>query len=82
MAAHLWRLLVVDADLPSHLRALKDYCLLGRGDLWHGLLGEAAELMAVPAVTATARADLESCLQVILAPGCQLPVFSELLSMW
>ena len=30
----LWSLVVDSADLPGHLRALRDYCLLARGDTY------------------------------------------------
>jgi hypothetical protein len=37
VARHLWQLVVIDAALPLHLKAIKDYLLLGRGDLFHTL---------------------------------------------
>jgi hypothetical protein len=37
VARHLWQLVVIDAALPLHLKAIKDYLLLGRGDLFHAL---------------------------------------------
>lgn len=33
-ANHLWQLVVVRADLNGHLRALKDYFLLAKGDFF------------------------------------------------
>jgi hypothetical protein len=37
VARHLWQLVVIDAALPLHLKAIKDYLLLGRGELFHTL---------------------------------------------
>ncbi|PNG99920.1 Gamma-tubulin complex component 4, partial [Tetrabaena socialis] len=46
VARLLWRLLVGRAGLLPALGALKDYCLLARGDLWATFLEEARPLMA------------------------------------
>lgn len=40
MAGDLWHLVVVKADLPAHLKALKDYFLLARGDFMCTFLHE------------------------------------------
>lgn len=40
VAAHLWDLVSVKAQLVQHLRALKDYFLLARGDFFQGFLSE------------------------------------------
>ena len=34
VARHLWQLVVEEADLRGHLRALKDYFLLAKGDFF------------------------------------------------
>ena len=38
VSARLWRLVVLRARLPVHLQALKDYLLLGRGDLFQSFI--------------------------------------------
>ncbi|KAJ9507846.1 hypothetical protein QJQ45_021220, partial [Haematococcus lacustris] len=40
-ASLLWHLVVVQADLLSHLAAFKDYFLMSRGELFHAFLVEA-----------------------------------------
>ncbi|KAG6544059.1 hypothetical protein Mapa_014476 [Marchantia paleacea] len=40
-ATHLWQLVVVHADLLGHLRALKDYFLLAKGDFFQARLKRA-----------------------------------------
>ena len=35
VAQQLWQIVVVDANLPLHLKAIKDYLLLGRGTYLH-----------------------------------------------
>lgn len=58
VAARLWRLLVVDAGLMSHLAAIKEYLLLARGDFYHCFLTDASRLMAGPPRLSTADADI------------------------
>lgn len=40
MAAQLWHLVSVRAQLVQHLAALKDYFLLARGDFYQSFLSE------------------------------------------
>ena len=40
VAAHLWHLVSVKAQLVQHLHALKAYFLLARGDFFQGFLSE------------------------------------------
>jgi hypothetical protein len=47
----LWRLLVRDAGALIHARALRDYLLLGRGDLFQAFLEQAAPMMVAVAAT-------------------------------
>ena len=42
VAGQLWQLVVVHAELPMHLAALKDYFLLARGDFYQAFLHEVA----------------------------------------
>jgi gamma-tubulin complex component 4 len=58
VADRLGRLVVVDAELPRHLRALRAYLLLGRGDFYQCFLEEARALLAAPPRASTAEADL------------------------
>ncbi|CAK8572778.1 unnamed protein product [Lathyrus sativus] len=57
-ASHLWQLVVVRADLNGHLRALKDYFLLAKGDFFQCFLEESRQLMRLPPRQSTAEADL------------------------
>lgn len=40
VAEELWRLAVVNADLPRHLQVLRDYFLLAKGDFFQCFLQE------------------------------------------
>ncbi|KAL5701301.1 Gamma-tubulin complex component 4 [Ranunculus cassubicifolius] len=57
-ASHLWQLVVVRADLNGHLRALKDYFLLAKGDFFQCFLEESRQLMRLPPRQSSAEADL------------------------
>lgn len=57
-ASHLWQLVVIRADLNGHLRALKDYFLLAKGDFFQCFLEESRQLMRLPPRQSTAEADL------------------------
>ncbi|KAJ3669511.1 hypothetical protein LUZ60_011461 [Juncus effusus] len=57
-ANHLWQLVVIRADLNGHLKALKDYFLLAKGDFFQCFLEEARQLMRLPPRQSTAEADL------------------------
>lgn len=57
-ASHLWQLVVVRADLNGHLKALKDYFLLAKGDFFQCFLEESRQLMCLPPRQSTAEADL------------------------
>ncbi|BBN17581.1 gamma-tubulin complex component 4 [Marchantia polymorpha subsp. ruderalis] len=58
-ATHLWQLVVVHADLLGHLRALKDYFLLAKGDFFQCFLEESRGLMRLPPRSSSAEADLK-----------------------
>ncbi|KAG0625267.1 hypothetical protein M758_2G041200 [Ceratodon purpureus] len=58
-AIHLWKLVVVHADLIGHLKALKDYFLLAKGDFFQCFLEESRNLMRIPPRLSTAEADLK-----------------------
>ncbi|KAF6135742.1 hypothetical protein GIB67_028598 [Kingdonia uniflora] len=57
-ASHLWQLVVVRADLNGHLKALKDYFLLAKGDFFQCFLEESRQLMHLPPRHSSAEADL------------------------
>ncbi|KDP28172.1 hypothetical protein JCGZ_13943 [Jatropha curcas] len=57
-ASHLWQLVVVRADLNGHLKALKDYFLLAKGDFFQCFIEESRQLMRLPPRQSTAEADL------------------------
>ncbi|KAI3996465.1 hypothetical protein MKX01_001303 [Papaver californicum] len=57
-ASHLWQLVVVRADLNGHLRALKDYFLLAKGDFFQCFLEESRQLMRLPPRQSTTEAYL------------------------
>ncbi|KAF5203428.1 Gamma-tubulin complex component [Thalictrum thalictroides] len=57
-ASHLWQLVVVRADLIGHLKALKDYFLLAKGDFFQCFLEESRQLMRLPPHQSSAEADL------------------------
>ncbi|CAM8980751.1 unnamed protein product [Rhodiola kirilowii] len=57
-ASHLWQLVVIRADLNGHLRALKDYFLLAKGDFFQCFVEESRQLMRLPPRQSTAEADL------------------------
>ncbi|XP_048504481.1 gamma-tubulin complex component 4 homolog isoform X2 [Beta vulgaris subsp. vulgaris] len=57
-ASRLWQLVVVRADLNGHLKALKDYFLLAKGDFFQCFLEECRQLMRLPPRQSTAEADL------------------------
>ncbi|KAI3741789.1 hypothetical protein L1987_59466 [Smallanthus sonchifolius] len=57
-ASHLWQLVVVRADLNGHLKAIKDYFLLAKGDFFQTFLEESRQLMRLPPRLSTAEADL------------------------
>ena len=56
VAGHLWHLVSVKAQLVQHLRALKDYFLLARGDFYQAWLSEVCPCFAQqPYLTAVLR---------------------------
>ncbi|XP_058109306.1 gamma-tubulin complex component 4 isoform X2 [Magnolia sinica] len=57
-ASHLWQLVVIHADLNGHLKALKDYFLLAKGDFFQCFLEDSRQLMRLPPRQSTAEADL------------------------
>jgi hypothetical protein len=56
---------VVRADLNGHLKALKDYFLLAKGDFFQCFLEESRQLMRLPPRQSTAEADLMVPFQLV-----------------
>jgi gamma-tubulin complex component 4 len=54
----LGRLVIVDAELPGHLGAAREYLLLGKGDFYREFLEEADSVLRAPPRASTAEADL------------------------
>jgi gamma-tubulin complex component 4 len=48
LSRRLWSLVVERARLPKHLRAVKDYFLLARGDLFQAFIDNTRGLLALP----------------------------------
>ena len=51
-------MLVQDADLLSHLRIIKDFYLLGRGELYLAFIDQSQHLLRVPATANTEHGKL------------------------
>ncbi len=47
VTGQLWQLVVVHAELPAHLAALKNYFLLAKGDFYHSFLAEVMQITDV-----------------------------------
>jgi gamma-tubulin complex component 4 len=62
----MMQLVVVHADLIGHLKALKDYFLLAKGDFFQCFLEESRSLMRLPPRPPTAEADLKVPFQQVL----------------
>lgn len=56
VAKKLWNLVVVKADLLTHLQTMKDFFLLANGEFYHFFVEESRSLMSLPP---TAKADFE-----------------------
>jgi len=49
----LWSLVVVNADFLSHLRTMKEFFLLGRGELFLTFIDKANSMLCVPSSSTT-----------------------------
>lgn len=80
VTAQLWQLVVVHAELPAHLAALKNYFLLAKGDFYHSFLAESYDLMRLPPREATAEGDLAGPFQqsALKSTADQDPFFQHL----
>ena len=59
-ASQMWQLIVIHADLPKHLQALKDYYLTEKGNFHQVFLTEARSLMQKPPNPSTAEAEIST----------------------
>jgi gamma-tubulin complex component 4 len=57
VASRLWHLVVVKADLMTHLKSIKDYFLLAKGEFYQTFLSDARHIMSLPPRT-SAQDDL------------------------
>ena len=48
MSQRLWELIVSEADLIGHLDVLKDFYLLGRGELFLAFIDQSQALLSAP----------------------------------
>uniref|UniRef100_A0A4W3HPF0 Gamma-tubulin complex component n=1 Tax=Callorhinchus milii TaxID=7868 RepID=A0A4W3HPF0_CALMI len=53
VAEHLWKLMVNEADLLGQLKIIKDFYLLGRGELFQAFLDSAQHLLKTPPTAVT-----------------------------
>ncbi|XP_022106638.1 gamma-tubulin complex component 4-like [Acanthaster planci] len=53
VAEHLWRLVVEESDLVGQLHTLKDFFLLGRGELFLAFIDHAQNLLKTPPTSTT-----------------------------
>ena len=51
VAERLWRLIMEEADLVKHLRAVRDLVLMGHGALWREIIVQGRDLMRHPPTT-------------------------------
>lgn len=63
-AEHLWQVIVKGANVVYHLKIMKDFYLLGRGELFLTFIGEANQLLRMP-VTTTAESDASKLFQAV-----------------
>ncbi|QDZ23526.1 gamma tubulin-interacting protein [Chloropicon primus] len=72
VASHMWQLVVIHAELPKHLQALKDYFLMERGNFHQVFLTEARSLMQKPPNPSTADSEMATILnQTAQMTGCE-----------
>ena len=58
---YLWILVVEESDLTNELRIMKDYFLLGRGELFLAFIDQASHLLRTPVSSTTEHGmDVES----------------------
>jgi len=68
---HLWKLAVEEAELFSQLKLMKDFFLLGRGELFLEFIQQAAGILQNPPVSTSTRGESRG-LTLIEAMGCSV----------
>lgn len=63
-AEHLWQVIIKGANVVHHLKIIKEFYLLGRGELFLNFIGEANQLLRMP-VTTTAESDASKLFQAV-----------------
>ncbi|GBL95752.1 Gamma-tubulin complex component 4 [Araneus ventricosus] len=63
-AERLWEVIVKQANVVNHLKIMKDFYLLGRGELFLNFINEANNLLRMP-VTTTAESDASKLFQIV-----------------
>ncbi|XP_073907091.1 gamma-tubulin complex component 4-like [Castor canadensis] len=53
VAEHLWKLMVEESDLLGQLKIIKDFYLLGRGELFQAFIDTAQHMLKTPATAGT-----------------------------
>lgn len=65
VAEHLWKLVVENVNLLKHLKILKDFFLLGRGELFSAFIEHARDLLKLPPSNNTSHDVHAAFLQVL-----------------
>jgi hypothetical protein len=68
---HLWKLAVEEAELFLQLKLMKDFFLLGRGELFLEFIKQAAGILQNPPVGTSTRGESRG-LTLIEVMGCSL----------
>ncbi|XP_035210028.1 gamma-tubulin complex component 4-like isoform X2 [Stegodyphus dumicola] len=63
-AEHLWQVIVKRANVVHHLKIMKDFYFLGRGELFLAFICEANQLLSMP-VTTTAESEASKIFQSV-----------------
>nr|KAG5690685.1 hypothetical protein BaRGS_013471 [Batillaria attramentaria] len=67
VAEHLWVMVVQEADLTGHLRVMKDFFLLGRGELFLAFIDQAQHLLKGPPAASTEHGRYNRVFRFLLA---------------
>lgn len=60
LVQHLWKLAVEEAELFLQLKLMKDFFLLGRGELFLEFIRQAASILQNPPVSSSTRGESKS----------------------
>jgi len=62
----LWSLVVENADFISHLRTMKEFFLLGRGELFLAFIDKADVMLSVPQSKTTERGKSHATISILI----------------